>query len=571
VNKPRHSLPFGHSRSIAANPLWPDRRKLFPWILALAAALAYLGAGHFEVNDDPGMMMNASGILSSAAPGEHLIFSSPLIGLALKFLYMHFPGVPWYGVYLYLLTLSYLMLCVHLLGSIPRSIGQYRWLTLWLLTPYFLLFLEQLQFTILAINLTSLALFLWVVECQNPTHRSARMPLALVLGFIGACIREQGALLAFALWAPFLVILGAAPPLRKRILTFCILFVPALFIPRAFSSFYYRQDPGWAAYFSNRRLFSNLSNGPLSRIEAPDARTLGETGWSLNDYQLARSWFYADATVFTPARFERFRDLNRHNAYLYFGFTQVLAWIIRFYWVYICQLIIFIAYLNYLRPDGRGWIREVPMIIWFLALLFYFCLTMKTVDRVIIPMFFTTALISFSNFSLAAERDEPAGRPAVGRRFKLTAVAALAGFLSVIQLIGLHRASVAVREGRRELFRQLHELQRVAPHGVFVNWGGHLELDKLSPLSSAAEFAGFKYRIIRLGAITRSPYFEGQVRSLGYDRLCDALIARDDVFVLAAAPSMDELVTFYREHYNLRVRYAAASPDFDVWRVSPQP
>ena len=144
-------------------------KKAAPWLGALVlvtlfVALVCRTAVHFDTNDDPGMMMTASGILSSVGPSEDLIFTSPFVGLALKHLYLALPRVPWYPLYLQSLTVLYLGLCVYAVVNLVRASRWTHLVILLFLAPFLLYLLVTLQFTFVVLDLTSVALFFSVKE-----------------------------------------------------------------------------------------------------------------------------------------------------------------------------------------------------------------------------------------------------------------------------------------------------------------------------------------------------------------------------------------------------------------------
>src|SRR2546423_10119334 len=69
-------------------------------LFLFAAALCWF-CTQYETNDDAAMNMYAAGTGLGQPPSEFLLFQHFVVGLVLKFLYTHFPEIPWYGALMY--------------------------------------------------------------------------------------------------------------------------------------------------------------------------------------------------------------------------------------------------------------------------------------------------------------------------------------------------------------------------------------------------------------------------------------------------------------------------------------
>lgn len=556
-------------------------KKAAPWLMALvmisvSVALKCQTIVHFDSNDDPGMMMTAGGILSSVAPSEDLIHTSPLIGLALKHLYTTFPGLPWYALYLYSLTLLYLGLCVYVVVNITGGTVWSCFVILLFLVPFVSHALVTLQFTLVAFNLTSVALFVSLEQLNHTASNWLKLAFALLLTFVAGCVRVrlQGVfpvgLLVFAFWLPWFAVSLRKPEQRRWAgISFSMLFFAILFLPRAISDFYYRNSPEWATFYEDNAARGRLLNTSLSRIDATQSRlteVLKKTGWSVNDLQLAQSWFLADRKTYSGERMNRFCQLAL-PAKLHYGVWATVKRNTLGYWQYTGCFALLVCYLSLRRPTLRHICLQVANVSYVFLLLVYIGVVTKTVDRMVLPVILTGVMISIYIYSrLAGEKSDAKTKAA--RAFVTTVGAFVATLLVVVQLYCLNDSAREVNEGRVRLLNYIDELTRINPTGYYVSWGGYLGEQWWPPFSRETESrSGIK--VIRIGGITGSPISDRWTRSLGFEDLTDALIQRRDVYVLASEASMKRLMTFYREHRGIRARYdRLGGNDYDVWQVA---
>ena len=556
-------------------------KRAAPWLMALVLVTLFvtvLGKSvvHFDTNDDPGMMMSASGILSSVPPSEDLVHTSPLIGLALKHLYLALPRVPWYPLYLQSLTVLYLGLCVYVAVNLVRASRWTHLIILLLLSPFFLYLIATLQFTLVALNLTAAALFFAVRELDQGTSRWPKFALALVLTFIAGCVRPRlpGAIpvgsLIVGFWAPALA-LGVLRAGRRRWawLAFSALFIFTLFLPRLTSELYYRSEPGWARFYKANVSRGKLLDSPLALMDPTQPTViefLRETGWSVNDLRLAKSWFFANKQTFTYERIERFCQLVLPLVHHY-NFWATAKVIPAIYWPFGSCSLLLALYLCVLRPTWRHIALQVAYVAYLFLLMVYICVVSKLVDRIMLPAMFTGAMVSIYLFSWSvAEDPDPAPRRAGSI---LTTLGVLvAAILIAVQVNRLGRIAARVDAGRVSLLDNMRELARINPSGYFISWGGHLQEQYWPPYSGEMErYPGIK--VIRVGVITNSPVSDRWFRSLGPGELTDSILQRRDTYVVAPETDMQRLVIFYREHLGASARYyRPAGGDHDVWQVA---
>ncbi|HEY5079363.1 MAG TPA: hypothetical protein VII43_05930 [Opitutaceae bacterium] len=558
-----------------------EMKRAAPWLTALIVVSLFVtlecpNLVHFDTNDDPGMMITASGILSSVPPSEDLVHTSPLIGLALKHLYLTFPGVPWYPIYLQTLTVLYLGLCVYTAVNITRASRWACLMILLLLVPFILYLLVTLQFTLVALNLASVALFFSVKELKQGTSSWPKLALALLLTFVAGCVRPRlpGAIpvgaLVVVLWAPWLAleVLGAGQ--RRRVwISFLALFVATLFLPRLASEAYYRNEPGWARFYEANVYRGKLLDTPLAFLD-PNQPTvvdfLHRTGWSVNDLQLAKTSFFANKQVFTFERIERFCRFVLPLVHHYNVWATARVIPLK-YWHYGNCVVLLACYLCLLRPTWPHVLFQVGNVAYIFLVILYICVVSKLVDRTVIPAIFTGAMVSIYLYSRSGAETAPVISKA-SRALAASLAAISAALLIAIHSYYMNGLATKMIEVRATLSNYMHELVRINPKGYYVSWGGHLQEQHWPPYTREMEgYSGIK--VIRIGVITNSPISDRWISSLGPGELTDSLLERKDAYVLASEVEMQRLVVFYREHSGIRAMYSRpGATKLDVWQVT---
>jgi hypothetical protein len=153
----------------------------------------------FLHRDDWQILQYASGTLISDEPAEFLLYTHISIGLLIKYLYTHFPEIPWYGIYLHLLLFASswftLFAILHQHHSLLRII---------LFVCFFHIVQAQhilhLQYTIVSAYCTIAGFLLLFSTVRKPNNYI--FVLAFFMFWIGFLIRSSGFLLTFLTCAP---------------------------------------------------------------------------------------------------------------------------------------------------------------------------------------------------------------------------------------------------------------------------------------------------------------------------------------------------------------------------------
>lgn len=243
-------------------------------------------------------------------PGSDGIFLAPVLGAGLAALYQVSPATPWFSLLLHTgMALACWTSCLTMLtavrGRVPRVLG--------LLGVGFFVGIVWVK-----LGFSSVALMLWGSACgfvaaipgvsRPPRWLLAVICLQLVLAYL---LRPDFAPLLLWFAAPLLLLMRPAEK-RRAALT---IFAPVLVV--AVCGWLYaasRGEDDYTGFNRARAMFNDTSRGAVT---ASTEAALAATGWSREDYLVARNWWLHDGTLFSRARFETFLAANAGVAELF--------------------------------------------------------------------------------------------------------------------------------------------------------------------------------------------------------------------------------------------------------------
>jgi hypothetical protein len=283
------------ARAVSRRPLWIS---LLVVSLFVAATLLVF-TPRYETNDDVGMNASVAGRLGFSQPDEHLLFSNVLIGLALKKCYAVWPGVPWYGGYLFLTAaLSLAAICYVFLSQKGSEWN-------WLLIATFLLvagipFLIELQFTRVA-SVAALAGLLLLAGSVRAERNGWQCGVAAAFLIAAGLIRFESFFLIclvlspviawmfwrmrrwFRAWIPCAVLLGC---------------VALVFAAHRFDAWYYDRDPDWKEFHRFNALLAEFTDFGHVDYTPETAPVIASAGWLPIDYLMLQNWACLDRDRF---------------------------------------------------------------------------------------------------------------------------------------------------------------------------------------------------------------------------------------------------------------------------------
>lgn len=545
----------------------PRSAALFAFIVNLVLFGAFLSVASicYESNDDLAMMMIVNGV-QEGTPSEFLIFSSILLGYVLKWLYQLSNGVSWYTLYIlatHIVAMTAILLSFLRQRASRESLCAFLLLFLFFETPLLL----KLQFTSTAILAGASGLFLLLYG--NPPHRrSSRLVCALGTGLVvlAALIRVQSLLVSLILLLPAIVLKLAHGNVRRIVQSLGLAFVLAAGSV-AFGSWLFARDDGWRTFQEYNIVRGKLIDFPQLEYAENAKYFFNRLGWSRNDYNMFRMWFFADTELYSMEKLsnllERFesggagRNTSDRYLELYIGHVDGLF------------LLVFGVILLSLAAGSGNRLQLLALAVAELAVItalgLYMAEFAKLVHRVMLPLaivFSTLLLLTVAEgrwrYDVSHTDFEPAGRWNHSLRFAAGLLVIL-GFawsayratLTLVVWNDINRINHAAF--RTIIPRLITDLRTQSPNPVLVQWGATFPFYWSSPFSDYREIRSLP--IIGLGWNQHNPIYNELLRRHSIDNMYRALYLDPNVHLLCTALNAAPYLKFVREHFGDTVQF----------------
>ena len=537
---------------------------------ALVVLLSVVFVPSFMTNDDPVMLLIASGRLTNSAPDEHLLYINVMAGGGLRWLYERVPSVPWYSLYLYLhLCMAAALTLASCLRWRPS--GAVRYLTWILVLSILTRFTMALQFTVVATWL-SWASVAWISSVTRGAATRQETRLVAVLGAVGiglaGLIRPEAAILGALMAAPLLLwVLVSAGRGRAKLVAVAV--AAGVVIVLGFTAAnraYYAASPGWEQFYNidSAKTYFTVSDSDLIESSQATTRALRDVGWSTNDLNMLRNWFFVDQDIFS---------LDKMNAVIASASTRG----------FLKRLALAVDRLGTVRRDALAQIAVALLVVLVLAAptkvsawmggvgIWYIvvALSVAVVLRPMPPRVYAPCLAAIvCSGLLLASASELAS---FSRRTLLVGALllldpALVGIRAVVGNSSQHAAEIAA-------FRDDWRAFSDRPSRLVVAWGGAFPYELVvSPLRESAVDVGTR-ALAGLGTLTPTPFTRTRLRDAGIDDLHVALIDDPGVALIAKESVLEFLTTFLRDRYQREVvaQTEFAGETFTAWRLVERP
>ena len=506
----------------------PGRDRLRRWVeLALALAIPVVGvlalcrffSPHWQTNDDIGMSMIAHGYGSVAQASPKLGFSNLLWGHFVRAL-PAVGGLLGYSVATFASLIAVGMALLHGLRLSTRS-----WLaSIALVCGVLVLPVLFPQFTVNAGLLMIAALVCWRTYGQRGTW--PWLLCGCVLAFASALVRNQEALLVFAIGCP---LLPWGRLLRDRAARFAGV---ALVLAIGLATFANRQayqGPEWQAFKALNPLRMRITDYGADKPLRRSPQLLRQQGLSQNDLNLLRAWFFVDPEIADPQRLKPMlaqippRYASEHR------WQRGLKGVLVLGHPALLPLLLGGLLLALLYPDRR------VLATWLLCIAAVFALAVvfrPGVLRVYVPL---ASLLFLAPFICnAATRDPPRWRWRVAQ-----GIVVAAAVYSMAHAFAASRQS-EVRDAR------IQRSMRALPQQPFVVWGGTFPFESLYPaLQRADAIPALRFEVF--GVFTLAPFSRNAAEEAKGNGFVQRLRGPDGVFIAASRQRFGFLKIYCRE------------------------
>ncbi|NQV05662.1 DUF2029 domain-containing protein [bacterium] len=528
-------------KALVARPIWWSA-----WITTGFASLLFLLlTPTFNSNDDISMMFIANGSWFGE-PQAHLVFTNPIIGQAVASLYGWIPAIPWYPVYLFALSCITLFVLVWLVLTDRREHFGWRLLSLSAVVAVFETWLwMNVQFTSVAIALGGAGVVLYAAMAG-----SERIPVWVIAGAgtmigVASLVRWRSFQAVVILAIPIIVLMVRAIP-WKRQAWFAGAALAVVVLGIAFQSIYYAGDDEWNDFFAFNEVRGTLHNSTRLNVAAGDPDVLTAVGWSRNDLNMFKRFFYVDNDVYNTDTLTTFREQTgapTRSPLKVFGMASGLEGITRM------ALLVALGFWGWVRGRRKGRLVIPVVILWFAFVAVGLVVFARLPYRVAVPLLAMLAffLMIRPKPVVGDDRDMPNPHWMEATARMLLAATAIGG-------IGIGLAVTINASGHNDavnnrFFEVTDELGEFDPEGVFVSVAGSVGTSAVSPEAGR----GIGATIVPLGWHQQSPMFDERLSDLGIDDLYLSIANDPGTYVVLNrnAAELDYIPRYLDEHYGL--------------------
>ena len=530
--------------------------------MALAGVLP--GGPYYNTNDDVAMRLLSEGQFApGAGPTPYLMFMNIVIGWALASLYTLADGIPWYDLLMTATTLIASAAFVFVWTAPNSAMAGLKAL---LLGAFFLMPLFATpQFSLTGMTCAAAGGMMLARPLIVPVSaESRRRHLVLGGAFLvwGALIRWEGAALILcqavlcAIAARLATAnareIGPVWPVARAAATAAALMGLAFVVHTTV----YRLTPGWNDFAEFNLVRARLTEYASSVAPSPAALSAlrESTGWSGNDLELLRAWFFEDASVFS---IERLYTAQTVLAGQSTGTTSALisaAGAVRGLFVanWTALGLLACVALASSRPAKSLVVLAIQLGIVLLLLLGITAAMKEPPFRVYWPMFVLTA--GFLPASESPSHPRPLAAVAL-----LAAAAVLAVTMTERWRIQERHQALANAVAADVAMLRSTGARFVAIQGPALPWEFFWR-----PFRRAE----FGVPFIAIGASVRTPPIQAALRRQGYPAVVQGLCGDGRHLLIARQLVLPKLVAFMAEHHHRTVSFepALTGRTFSAWR-----
>jgi hypothetical protein len=316
-------------RAIDKNYSYPRRAILICSLIFISVTFLIfnlLFVPKYPVNDDIIMMMISSGYFTGF-PDEHIVFSSFLIGLILKFLYNIYLNLNWYTYYL---TFLNFLSCFIILFSFFKIRQSIKTIIYFLILYLFILkdYCFFIQFSHTATLVTSGGLILYLTTLHSDKQALFDRIVAMLMIITGSLVRFDGAILVFVLYIPFMLYYILEKKFY-RILKFLALVFSFIIIFKFANNLYYEKDKDWGYYNKLNYEWGLILNNPkFPSINTRDS-IFSQINWSHNDRNVFFNyWILEDSLNYSLPKLKILFNQNKVTyKQIEFGRNNFKTWV----------------------------------------------------------------------------------------------------------------------------------------------------------------------------------------------------------------------------------------------------
>ncbi len=532
----------------------------------------------FVTNDDVGMLLEVAGVGRSHVASAYLLHSNFICGFFLKTLYsIGSFSTPWYSFYIIgILAIAFAVFTY-------SSLREKQWEKLLLLPFFFLLvatdFAQHLQFTISAsmLGLAGVTLLLAAQfsakkeedQTESTSAEKRRLNLVGIISMVLICgsamVRWKASWLVLALGIPVTIFyfMIFRDIYWKRKLLYLLIGAFLTIAIQKVNNYVWHQEAEWGEIFDFNVARGTLhGNNPLDYLEREDRlAVLDKVGWSLNDYQLFKTFYFQDEEVYNKetlnaiiAELPALKRVSLEEVFESFKGILMDDFTIK------C-LVLFLGSLLFLPSTWREKVFLVGCFFLLLGLILGLIFYLRSPPaRVYMPMFAFLSLLPL--LFIRKQRGEKIGMP-------LRIVKGIAGITLLILIVPSTLAFYQAENDKHsyqqaEFDHMVRYIGEQYPDQLIVTWGASFFYEYMNPFADLYQLS--KMQSFHIGCSQRTPSSLQTLENYNMKNVFRDMADRKDVVLVSKGKFKERLYRNYlKEHFGL---YSTVDQIFSTGRFN---
>jgi hypothetical protein len=528
----------------------------------------------YQTNDDVAMRLLAEGsFVPGSGPLALLMHMNVIVGAVMRAMYTLIPPLPWYDIVLgaSLTAASAGFLCIWLDTRKWYDVAWSAIFSLFFLVPAFV----NVQFSVVGLGCAGAGTALLVRAIAVPLdERPFRFHVLFGASLVvwGSLVRSEGAALMLldggVLALPFIIaaLRNADTRLRfRRVVLAGVAAIAVAALAIGLNQAVYKRAHGWEDFHRYNFLRTRISEYLSADRITPEvvAELPKQVGWTQNDFNMFRNWFFTDPNLFSLARVQRAERLLFSAAGQPAETAPVRPPIREMLTPYAKDLLpVFLLLALFAVSWRRG-----------LLVLLYLAFALATMGGLIVLMMYTAkapperiiwpmVMLIAAMLPLAAQRWGRAPQPLVAA-IALIAAACVAAS-SLLEL----RATNQQRQAAAAVAMEDAEALRQSGATFFIIHGNAFAYEDFwRPLH--VEKTPFPF--LGLGVSARTPPVQDFLKRTGRTDLPLSICSEPKTLVVARRDLPPLLTKFALEHHHRAVKYVPLfeRKRFTAWKCEP--
>lgn len=499
-------------------------------VIALFAVVLVVFHPSYETSDDTMMNYIAAGTLNGE-PSQYLVFSNYLEGVFLKWLFVRFPGINWYPLFLYSIQLLAFVQITYVLNKANSSRLFFG--------LYILIYAIFVVYVIINIQFTSTAFLAGIAGLLTLLHlikNNTTKPLSILkmTGFLLLCVlvRWESYVGLLVITAPVLIYHFRKPVFSKKHFIYGVtLLFPLLLI--------YVNLQCYASISSTHNYiqYQLATHKILDYDSEMSANTLQQVDLTTTDYKLLNTYFWADDKVFTQEKIVQLAGLKSNVLDLPKGADVLVNYATSF--LFYGALLVIIGFCFLFANVGQR--KKIIIYTVFIHLLLLLLASyLKLPLRLYLPLCFTVVMMILYEVSNRIQTTNLSLKSKVIGLFLLVIAIMQTGINRNIS--NYHKELTAKNENAIKLVG-LH------PETLFIDIDYSDQLHRPSLFAPAPRIKG--NNLIDGASFINTPTYHSLLAKNNIQNLTIDIVGKPAVFISNDAAFYSNYREFMKEHYGV--------------------